>query len=526
MKSLYRLINSRPKMALLFLGFFLAVIVIGWKVETNSRNRVQEKQLADQAAYAAAPQSALQSVNAAMPDPKVQEIMAKYHVGANSANRIAQAKIEVLSRTDTSVHFALTFPDHTTVDETATIAADAAYTPTASDLERAARRGSQVHGVKLTNKKTGEKTGTYTLQYHVPYSALPADLQQKIHAAPARSKTARFFDLVPVVRAQGAEATGEAVISVIANYFAESYKTWKKVGGEWEEFENGKSLGADVPLAAVDLLEDGLSFKGWMDDLKKLEDCAKNPTNPLSQKASQDPNYQHEVMDQLNDAVGDVQSTAVPTLASDAAGYLSHFLPFGGGAVTTIVFSTQDEAVSEYAEGRIKEAEKYLVPCEDMPDPPGVDHGDGSITFHTQLKNFNSLDSYERYVKSDFNLLQSGAGMFQLSGTGEFKQRSSSSQFKTTNKCAAQAGVSGNGSSMMGYRVLTIGSHMINGSGDCEMNTAGHVTHSSNYQDPGVVCKFDNVDFVNGGHYETHPEGEPVWSEGTECVLELRPRQK
>lgn len=526
MKSLSDLLKSRPKTAVFVVAFLLAVIAIGWKVEANSGNRAQERQVPDQAVSVAALQSALQSVNAATPDMKVQEIMTKYHLGPNSANRIAQAKMEILAQTDTSVHFALTFPDHTTVDETATIAADAAYTPTAADLEKAARRNSQVHGVKLTHKRTGDKTGTFSLQYHVPYSVLPADLQRKLRVPGAATTTARFFDLVPAAHAQGAEATGEAVISVIANYFAESYKTWKKVGGEWEEFENGKSLGADVPLAAVDLLEDGLSYKGWMDEMKKLEDCAKNPTNPLTQKASQDPSYQHEVMDQLNDARGDVQSTAVPTLASDAAGYLSHFLPFGGGAVTTIVFSTQDEAVSEYAEGRIKEAEKYLVPCEDMPDPPDVNHGDGSITFHTQLKDFNSLDNYERYVKSDFNLMQSGDGSFKLSGQGEFKQRSASSKYRTTYKCAAQAGVSGNGSSMMGYRVLTIGSNMINGSGDCEMNTAGHVTHSSNYQDPGTVCKFDNVDFVNGGHYETHPEGEPVWSAGTECVLELRPRQK
>ena len=360
MKSLSQLLKLHPKTSLFFVVVLLtAVIAAGSKLDAISRDRAQQRQAAaqaaDQAASILALQSALQTVNAPAPDPKLQEIMAKYRLGPNSANRIAQAKLEILTQTDTSVHFSLTFADHTTVDETATIAADATYRPTASDLEKAARRHSQIHGVKLTNKKTGEKTGTYTLQYHVPYSALPIDLQQKIHAAPG-SKTARFFDLVPTANAQGAEATGEAVISVIANYFAESYKTWKKVGGEWEEFENGKSLGADVPLAAVDLLEDGLSYKGWMDEMKKLEDCAKNPTNPLTQKASQDPNYQHEVMDQLNDAKGDVQSTAVPTLASDAAGYLSHFLPFGGGAVTTIVFSTQDEAVSEYAEGRIKEA--------------------------------------------------------------------------------------------------------------------------------------------------------------------------
>jgi hypothetical protein len=293
-------------------------------------------------------------------DPRIIEIMGKYRVGSKAAGYIAQAKLQILDQTDTSVQFSILFPDQTTLDETASIAADAKYAPTPADLERSARKGFSTHGAKLAYRKTGPKSWTYSLQYHVPYALLPPDLQKKLRpASSAGSKAAHFFDLVPSVYANDEEVTGEAVISVIANYFAESYAIEGKIGG------GAKSLGADVPLALVDLLEDGLTYKGWMDKLNKIEDCAKHPTNPLTQKNSREASYKGAVLDQLDDAVGDVKSTAVPTLASDVAGYLSHFLPFGGGAVTTLILSTQDDAVSEYAEGRIEEAEKYIVPCEE-----------------------------------------------------------------------------------------------------------------------------------------------------------------
>ena len=510
MKRLYCYLKSHAKTAVLLAGFLLAgAIVAGWEIKMISRRLAQ-----------------MGFASAVTADPRVADVMSRYHLGRKAGNYIAQAKMQIVDQTDTSVHFTLTFPDQTTLDETATVAADPHYISTPSDQERTARAGSKTHSPKLTFKKAGPKTWTYTLQYHVPYDALPSGLRQKIRP-PSSSKTSptHFFDLVPPVYADGGEVTGEAAISVVANYFAESYKSWKLIGGEWEEFETVKSLGADVPLAMVDLLEDGLTYRGWMGELKKLEKCINNPTNPLSQKAAQDPNYQREVVDQLNDASGDVKSTAVPTLASDAAGYLSHFLPFRGGAVTTLVFSTQDEAVSQYAEDRIKEAEKYIVPCEDMPEPPEKSRGDGTITFHARLAHYLDYDEYDRFVKGDFELYRGPMGTVEVRGTGDFKQRSQSSRFAFSSKCTGTAEIRGNGGDQGGSQTLAVGGNMV--AGDCEQNAAGKITHvGPTGADPGAECRFTNVDLVNGGSYTTHAEGEPFWSQATECTLELRPRPK
>ena len=304
-------------------------------------------------------------------DPKLMELMARHQLGPKAARYISQGKMQVLDQTDTSVHVAITFPDKVTIDEIATVAADPGYTPTAADMARANQKGFKAHSPKLQLTKKANNSWTFTLQYHVLYAALPSELLQKLHPSPM-NKVSHFWDLVPHAWAQGEEVTGESIISVIANYTAEAYKdmdwahihSYTQLEEELEGVDNLKSLGADVPLALFDFLEDMGQLKGWNKELGEIEDCAKNPTNPLTQKASHDSNYQHDVMDQLEAADGDVNSTIVPTLASDAAGYLSHFLPFGGGAVTTLIFSTQDEAVSEYANERIEEAQKYIVPCD------------------------------------------------------------------------------------------------------------------------------------------------------------------
>lgn len=356
----------------------LVVLLLGWTVKyffsTRSQAQAPLSNQPSRSAGSISDPSALANVyamSAIAGDPKLMELMVRHQLGPKGAKYISQGKMQIVDQTDTSVHVEITFPDKMRIEEIATVAADPGYTPTAAEMARANQRGFKAHAPKFKLAKRADGGWSYELQYHVPYSALPPELLQKIRSESTNS-VSHFFDLVPEARADDREVTGEASISVAANYTAEAYKdmdwahihSYTQLEEELEGVDNLKSLGADVPLALFDFLEDMVQLKGWNNELGEIEDCAKNPTNPLTQKASHDSNYQHDVMDQLEAADGDVNSTIVPTLASDAAGYLSHFLPFGGGAVTTLVFSTQDDAVSEYANERIEEAGKYVVPCD------------------------------------------------------------------------------------------------------------------------------------------------------------------
>src|SRR5882762_3290551 len=173
MKFLYLYLKSHPKLATLCLGVLLvATTAIALEVQwifhslaTLNRPALDGQSKTNQSdplsAALTMPQG-LQQTNAMAnnplaADPKIVVIMAQFHLGAKAASYIAQAKFEVISQNDTGIHFVATFPDKIIIDETATIAADATFTPTPADLERSARTGSKVHGPKLSLTKLAPK---------------------------------------------------------------------------------------------------------------------------------------------------------------------------------------------------------------------------------------------------------------------------------------------------------------------------------------------------------------------------------
>jgi len=455
-------------------------------------------------------------------DPKINEIMTKYQLGPKAADYIAQAKLEILNQTDTSVHFLITYPDKTTTDETITITSDPKYTPSPGDLERSARTGSKVHGPTFAVKKSGQKEWQYTLQYHVPYSAMPGDLVQKLQH-PSSNQTGRIDlpDLIPQVHADGGLGAGEGAVSIVANYFATYYEKM------WEM--SAKSVGVDVPLALMDLAEDSAQLKLWMDEMGKMQDCAQNPTNPLSQKVSQDSNYQRDVLDPLSAAKGDVASTLVPTLASDTANFVTHWLPFGSGAVVGLIFSTQDDAVSQYAEGRIEEARKYVVPCDDVPMSPGnLRPMDGTFTYAYMKKTADESETKTAEGKFPLNIVSGGlAG----EGTAQFTHEESSKSMSPVPSCQGIAHsmkakgdlkitAQGGGTPLGGVIELRVNGELPvvetqlvgNGGNKCVEQSKNNTTFYS------FVCHFDHLDMVHGGTFSTFAEGEN--GRGT-CTIDL-----
>lgn len=462
---------------------------------------------------------------------RVYELMSRYSMKPRLASYIAQAQWRILDQTDTSIHFIINYPDSAKIDESVNVAADPSYTPTPADLQRAARSPHQVHGASFTTKKTGPKEWQYTLQYHLPYSQIPSELLQRIlPKSNSASGGSHVFDLVRPVYADGALPAGEAVVSVVANYFATYYdKMW-----EMEKH----SVGVDIPLALLDLADDLLTLKGWVSEVGELEDCAKNPTNPLSQKASHDQNYQHDVLDPLSDAKGDVISTLAPTLASDTAGFITHWLPFGSGAVAGLIFSTQDEAVAQFAEGRIQEAGKYIVPCHEQEMVAGQFRPmQGTLTYAYK---FNSNEckigkcvefEEERKFEGAVHLVPDSFGYLAGQGNGQFNGKSKqhawdqycktagwNQELEGPGKIEVEAG---GDSPLNGYIKVRFGSN------DLTRKSSQTSCSGERRSDPnqagafgGASCDFPNVDLVHGGTYSAFENGDP---HGT-CKLELAPQ--
>ena len=288
----------------------------------------------------------------------MNKLISEQHLSKRAAAYLVKSKIQLIDQTKTSLHFLMTFPDGGTIDETLTLKPNQPYTPTAADLERAARGKRPIYNPRLTSQKHGDQSVLTTLEYNLPYSAVPKELLDRIDAS--MQPGTEFFTLVPSAWGQ-ARAIVEPSVGLVTNALAEHWKGVDKLG---EEFETGKSLGIDAPLALLDLFLSMSELGDQLDQIGDLQDCAKNPTNPLTQKASQDPNYQHDVLDPLSDAKGDVASSGLPRVANVAAGYLTHFLPFGSGFLLSPVLGMNDDAINSINEERIKDAEKSVVECD------------------------------------------------------------------------------------------------------------------------------------------------------------------
>ena len=519
--------NTRAKGIAIAAVLLVLAVAIGIRSHSSRQRAEAAAHAANPFAYPQLPSGALELSKALAGQPQLYELMSRSKVSPRLANYISQAQMEVLGQSDTSFHFVLRYPDKNSIDETLSIAADPAYQPSPVDVERAARAHSNVHAPKLTSKKTGNTQWQITLQYHLPYGVLPAELLQKLQQTKSsRFRLPDFLDPIPTVHADGGLPAGEAVVSAVANFFATYYDK------KWEM--EAHSVGVDVPLALLDLLDDALTLKGWMSELGEVEDCAKNPTNPLSQKASHDSNYQNDVLNQLNGAKGDVMSTIAPTLASDTAGFITHWLPFGAGAAAGVIFSTQDEAVSQYAENRIQEAQKYVVPCHNEELTAGQYRPmKGTLIYDYNLGGKECRDdkcvvsSDERHFEGTLTMIPDQFGFLVGKGTGKYKGKQTqhawdrycksegwSEETQGAAEIDAQAGGDDPSNGVIQLHAgsndasVTSNGTTCNGAAKPTTTSAGGV---------GFSCEFHGVDFINGGTVSTFQTGD---AHGT-CKLEL-----
>ena len=301
-------------------------LVVGFRVHSAHKQSGGEatatKQVSSRPDTFQAPGST-QNPAAASNQSTASNLMARYHLDARLANFIAQAKMQVTSNDNTSIHYLLTFPDGVTSDETITITPGQRYQPTPVELQKSKGPGIQIFKPTLSAKKTGPKDTSFTLHYYVVQSSLPTDFQQWLQtSSPPLRSFEHFFELVPAAWAQ--QGGGDNGAESLTFNLIELAKNFEVHGLENAEME--KSAHAlDNILTVKDLIKGYLEASDWLGEIGELQNCARNPTNPLAIEASQDPNYQKEVLDPLNDASSEIQMTAFPKVANIAASALTQF---------------------------------------------------------------------------------------------------------------------------------------------------------------------------------------------------------
>ncbi len=484
--------NSRIMTAILAV-LLIAAVGIGLALRALWKDLAQTKQ--DNGATNSPAASSREPANGEVgSDPAVNMMMAKFGLDEKAASYLAGAKTQVVSQSRTSIHLAFTFPDGQTADQLVTIQPDQHYTPTPTELEEAARTGRQTYDVKFS--ATPDQT-QITLEYFVPYSALPPDVQQAIRGP---SSSAAWFQLVPSAWAQsGGEGGGMGM-------------TGAKIGG--------KFVGALYGIyGAAKKSQDN---QNWMDQLDALENCAKNPSNPVTQKAYGDnPTYQQQTVAGIENARSQVQQvTAARYLGQESSMAAGARLGLPGSLIMGSLNFLNDMTLKDVANRQITDIGKSVVPCQQTPQtPPNHPKGDGTIVYHMYRKGYLDYDEEENLVQGTFQLFPAAGGTFVLRGTGELQSANHSTKVGTSTKCKGTSEIRGEGG--MGY--LTISGSA--SGGDCEFTERGKVSHPGvGYSDTGFDCRFTNVDVVNGGSYEVQASGEEAqWAK---CTLELQPKQK
>jgi len=470
---------------------------------------------------------------------EVYKLAGERHITARAAAYLLKSKIQLIDESKTSQHFLITFPDGATVDEKVVLTPNQNYSPSSQDLERAARTHSRVYNPHLKFTKKGSESALSTLEYSVPVSALPKEILERIGANAGSQSSAEFFDLVPRAQAQ-VRSVVEPSIAVATNVLAEHWKGIDKFG---EEFETGKSLGIDAPLAIFDLAMSMAELNGQLGQIGSLEDCAKNPTNPLTQKASQDPNYQHDVLDPLSEAKSDVASSALPRVANVAAGYLTHFLPFGSGAALAPVLGMNDDAINSINEERIKDAEKNVVECDKESEMTAFGYRPMLGKFEYKYNDSHRTCTQEgsesgcnfatsvREEKGTFIIdpnatEESAAAANRGSGftqdDGGFENPKCHGETHTRMQGSVKVSVEAMGTPKSAVVRLIAGSDewkgILDSSENCSVHSKPEHRTWDNGGAPGVDCKFTHVDMTRGGHYATFSEADH--GRGT-CEMDL-----
>jgi hypothetical protein len=329
-----------------------------------------------------------------------------------------------------------TFPDGTTADLTYHLVQDTGMDPADWPTLTVAPDGA-----------------TFQIRYSVATNSIPKDMRSRILdglpvAGPTESSTASPVALsspfMPVQGLRLAQA-GSSVGVVVDSALGEARDTLiekaldpSNVGGS--EVPSKGLTALKFVSAAVEHVQDQAMYKDAQDKIDRLEDCAKEPTNPLTEKAyRENPAEQKRVIESLQNARSETTADAVVTTVMTLTGPASSLANEASG-LGFIVGPLKDLAkhtLKKVLEERVRVAEQEVVPCRlnfkisgsaptvtfsgkacdiERPFKVGVS-GDikGTITFTPHTPTFGRWSFDGREVNAGFGITGSGDYSVKLS---------------------------------------------------------------------------------------------------------------
>lgn len=539
--------SNNRRLAILGSVVLVGIVLAGWGWKTLSgRPKAPPQTMEDFARQAQAQAQALAKSQGQMPDmaklasmagmsggnlsPAAQmamfQLVQKHQISMGTAAYLAQAKAQILSQSNNSVRYSLTFPDGVASETTITLTPGQTYSPTPTEIARAQRTGVQAYRVQFSAKTDSETKARMTLRYFVPEAAMPESLQQRL-----QNKSASFFHLIP-----SAYADGNLGIDVIADTGVEVTKEVLKQTAEHgnlsKEFPTPLSRFVDLANA----LKKETDHLDWMDQLNFLDYCANNPTNPLTQKAyQQDPNYQKQTLQGLQDARSDVMQMTAMRFLNLATSVATDLVEGPMGAITAPVSSYNDGTLKSLADDRINEVKKGFPECKpaDRFEPGQYQPMQGNFTYSYNLTSHEcraQCVDYEEQRKGEgtVHLKPDSLGYLVGEGAGTITVKRKQHAYDQYCKKEGWRDTSNGNVNIQlkaGGDTPSNGVIMANFGGDAltrdgvQIGCDGKEQSLNGAASAGGSCEFHNVDLVHGGSYSAFESGD---GHGT-CKLELFP---
>jgi len=467
----------------------------------------------------------------------VSRLMAEEGLDQDMASLIAQIDTQIKSYDNTNLNYEQTLPGQQELDAQITAIPDQTYVPTEAELQMVAATGNEVYNVEYSFEEIGG-VAQFTLRYFVPYEAMPEGLKASIQSSDSVSPTSAAVGLLPAAEAADS-ASGAVFETVIKGIVKEG------LGKVSDKF--GPILGALGTAIDLAKIKDARSY---FSELDSLEDCANNPTNPLTKKTfEENPEEKQKTLDALKEARSEVTEITVVRGLNLAAKTGAKFT--GANAAGKIFFDSvakwNDKTLEQVSEGWVEDARKAVVKC-DPPEPPAT-RLNGTIRYRVSNSQASSSDCNSYQACWEHKEQQSGSGTFFVkvtssgirgNGTGSYEQTRTRVITGTPEHPLTEYNGEYNYVRSGGVQIIVegnlIGSTLyVNGAGSMteEGSSTTYILEYGNSKvtpvtetrhidtTGGFVCNFKEVDFVNGGKYKQ----DIVWG-GTvvgSCEIELLP---
>jgi hypothetical protein len=270
-------------------------------------------------------------------------------------------RVEVEQVSPLQYRLALSFPTLNTAIWTVTLIPDQTGDPDAPESVSASYADS-------------EDGFSFRVEYFVPYAELPDDVEREIRGASAgRGHLVAFAGigaLPPDLTASdesGVKVVAEGIVQEMQqNGIAEFLKTLDSALGAGARLERMYDA-----LKAGLAVKDAWALKSELETLNKrldaLEDCARNPTNPVTKRAYQeDPAQLQRVLDEIADARVHVKSNVAMMfvgMISSTGGGLGGPVGSALGYVLGPAASYLKQELTKLNEQRLRELDELIPDC-------------------------------------------------------------------------------------------------------------------------------------------------------------------